>query len=266
MDSLKIKEAARRFGADLAGIAPLSRFDGVAPQNDPRSIFPQGKSMIVIGRKIPRGALRGVETGTALNGTYDHFGLFMLEDQFLAKATYDLVIWIESQGFEAVPLFGYDADAASQYPLGAPVEPGKPAPNVYVNWQYAAHCCGLGETGKNGLFITPEFGPLQRFAMLITDKELEPDPVISPDFCSSCDACKKACPLNENLCDRCTNGAVQTGFGRFNTIDKIAAACGRACLASLEERGLLKHKFSTPFRTGTPWKRDLLNRNIDEVK
>lgn len=266
MDSLKIKEAARRFGADLVGIAPLSRFDGVAPENDPRHIFPQGKSMIVIGRRIPRGALRGVETGSAVNGTYKDFGLIMLEDQFIARATYDLGIWIEARGFEAVPLFGYDADAASNFTMGSPVEPGKPAPNVFVNWQLAAHLCGLGVTGKNGLFLTPEFGTLQRFAMLITDKELEGDEIISPDFCKDCDACKKACPLNETLCGRCTNGAVQTDFGRFNTVDKVAASCGRACLASLDERGLLTHKFNTPFRTATPWKRDLLNRNIDEVK
>lgn len=266
MDSLKLKEAARQFGADLVGIAPLSRFDGVAPGNDPRHIFPQGKNMIVIGRRIPRGALRGVESGSAIQGDYAEFGLYMLEDQYLAKTTYDLTIWIEARGYEAVPMFGYDADAAAGFPLGAPVEDGKPAPNVYVDWQLAAHLCGLGETGRNGLFITPEFGTLQRFAMLITDLDLTPDEVITRNVCDGCDACKTACPLNETLCSRCTNGAVQTGFGRFNSVDKIGAACGRACLASLEERGLLGQKFSTPFRTGKPWKRDLLNRNIDEVK
>ena len=266
MDAVKVKEAARQFGADLVGIAPLSRFDGVAPENDPRNIFPQGKSMIVIGRRIPRGVLRSVENASAVNGFYSEFGLFMLEDQFLAKTTYDLVIWMEAQGYEAVPMFGYDADAAAGFPLGAPVENGKPAPNVYVNWQLAAHLCGLGETGKNGLFITPEFGTLQRIAMLITDKELEADEVISRNVCDGCNACKDGCPLEDTLCSRCTNGAVQTGFGRFNSVDKIAAACGRACLASLEARGLLTSKFSTPFRTDKPWKRDLLNRNIEEVK
>ena len=45
--------------------------------------------------------------------------------------------------------------------------------------------------------------------------------------------------------------------------DKIAAACGRACLASLEERGFIQRKFDSAFRTDKPWKRDLLNRIID---
>ena len=64
MDAISIKEAARKFGADLVGITSLDKFEGTAPENDPRNIFKQGKSMIVIGRRIPRGTLRGVETGS----------------------------------------------------------------------------------------------------------------------------------------------------------------------------------------------------------
>ena len=85
MDAKSVKEAARRFGADLVGITSIGKFDGVAPQNDPRNIFRQGKNMIVIGRKIPRGALRGVESQSVSNGVFDDFGLYMLEDQYLAK-------------------------------------------------------------------------------------------------------------------------------------------------------------------------------------
>lgn len=248
METIDVKNAARQFGADLVGIAPLSRFDGVAPQNDPRSIFPQSKTMIVIGRRIPRGSLRGVENGNPVKSSFADFGLYMLEDQYLAKTTYDLVIWMENQGFEAVPMFGYDVDATAGVPLGAPVSEGKPAPNVYVDWKLAAHLCGLGEVGKNGLFITPEFGTLQRFAMLVSDMELVPDEVLTRNICDNCNACVENCPLNNTLCGKCTTGAVQTDFGRFHTVDKISAACGRACLASLEERGLISNKFTTPFR------------------
>ena len=249
MNANSIKEAARKFGADLVGITSLDKFNGVAPENDPRNIFSRGKSMIVIGRRIPRGALRGVESGsTQSQGVFSDFGLIMLEDQFLAKATYDLVIWMEAAGFEAVPMFGYDVEAAAKYPLASPVAPGKAAPNVYVDWKLAASLCGLGEVGRNGLFITPEFGTLQRFAMLITDLELEADKELKRNVCENCNACVEACPLNDTLCGSCNAGAVKTGFGRFNTIDKIAAACGRACLASLEERNLITRKLSTAFR------------------
>ncbi len=258
MNAESVKEMAAGFGADLIGFAPMSRFEAVEPRNNPSAIFPQGKTVIVIGRRILRGALRGVEEGTETKTIYEKFGLYFLEDQYLAKTTYDLTVWFEAQGFEAVPLFGYDAQEANKLQLGTPVAPGKPAPNVYVDYQLAAHWAGLGSVGRHGLFLTPEFGTRQRFAILITDAELTADPVVELDFCENCDACRTACPLGaytagveeprQDFCQACQNGAVQTSFGRFNTIDRIAASCGRACLASLEERQLLSRKFQRPFR------------------
>ena len=239
MNAEEVKDAARRSGADLVGITSLARFEGVAQERDPRNIFSRGKSLIMIGRRIPRGLVRSVEHSGSAKNSFRDFGFYMLEDQFLAKATYDLVIRMEADGFEAVPMFCYDAEAASAYPLGAPVCEGKAAPNVYVDWQYAARLCGLGETGRNGLFITPQFGTLQRFAMLITDAELEEDPLVVRNVCENCNACMEACPLDHTLCRECSAGAVFTDIGRFNTIDKITAACGMACLKSLEKRGLV---------------------------
>ena len=63
MDARKVKEAARRFGADLVGITAFENFRDLPPEKNPMSIFPQGKSMIVIGRRISRGTLRAVENG-----------------------------------------------------------------------------------------------------------------------------------------------------------------------------------------------------------
>ena len=74
-DSFKnqVIDAAHRIGIDLIGFASRSRFDGVDPQHDPFSIFPEGKTVIMIGKRICRGALRGVEEGTNF-GDYNLFG------------------------------------------------------------------------------------------------------------------------------------------------------------------------------------------------
>lgn len=286
MDTKTLKEMAKKFGADLIGIASMDRFAQVPATANPLSIFPQAKSMIVIGRKIPFGTIRAIDQSAANTISYDRFGFFYLEDQLLAKTTYDLSIWVETQGFEAVPIFGYDAKAAARQPLGAPVAEGKPAPNVYVDWMFAAQAAGLGEIGKNGLFLTPEYGPCQRFAMLISDFEFTPDPISKPRLCANCQACIDACPLQafepetttkegmtgaesdvakrlENICVQCKNGAIQTNFGRFNTIDRIAASCGRACLAALTERGLVSKFPGGRFRTKPTWAVDLLGRKIN---
>ena len=62
--SAEIKALAKRVGADCVGIAPMSRWEGAPRQNDPRYIFPGAKSMVVLGFRIPRGLLRGIEEGT----------------------------------------------------------------------------------------------------------------------------------------------------------------------------------------------------------
>lgn len=284
MTSHDVKAAARRFGADLVGIAAIEALGDLPPEINPRSIHSQARSVIVLGRKVLRGSLRGVEQGNELDNAFPHFGFLALEDNFLAKTTYDLTIWIEARGFEAVPLFAYDAESR---PVGVPVASGKPAPNVLLPFRLLAQAAGLGETGLSGLFLTPEFGPRQRFAMLVSDAGLEPDAPFQPHLCDDCGACVKACPLgaldpdagrpgglaglerkvaarDNTRCLRCRNGAVQTNEGRFNTVDRMAAACNRACIAALEARGLGKETFEHPFRQAAPWSRDLLGNRIPQ--
>ena len=42
-----------------------------------------------------------------------------------------------------------------------------------------------------------------------------------------------------------------------------AKGCTRACMISLEKRGVLKNKFESPFRTGKPWKVDWSNDAVE---
>lgn len=56
---------------------------------------------------------------------------------------------------------------------------------------------GLGEYGRHGLLITPEYGPNVRIAKVFTDLPLIPDRPISfgvKEFCSICKKCADNCP------------------------------------------------------------------------
>ena len=53
LDSSTVKKIAKDMGADLVGIAPMSRFEG-APGRWIPSIMPNAKSMIVVGFRINR--------------------------------------------------------------------------------------------------------------------------------------------------------------------------------------------------------------------
>ena len=68
-----IEEAMKKEGIDLIGFAGKDRFEGVDAQHNPFSIFPEGKTVILLGKRICRGALRGVEEGTNF-GDYALFG------------------------------------------------------------------------------------------------------------------------------------------------------------------------------------------------
>ncbi len=56
---------------------------------------------------------------------------------------------------------------------------------------------GLGECGRNGLLITPEFGPNVRLCKVLTNMPLAPDKPISfgvEQFCNECKKCARDCP------------------------------------------------------------------------
>ena len=55
--------------------------------------------------------------------------------------------------------------------------------------------CGLGEIGWSKVFIHPVFGPRVRIGNILTDAELEPDPILEPGtLCKRCMKCVKDCP------------------------------------------------------------------------
>ena len=72
---------------------------------------------------------------------------------------------------------------------------GKGAPEVQFQFRIAAVACGLGEIGWSKMFLTPEFGPMQRLAFIFTDAPLEPDPMYNGEpLCKKCMACVRECP------------------------------------------------------------------------
>ena len=267
-----IRESLEKCNIDLIGFAGKERFEGVDPQHNPFSIFPEANTVIMLGKRICRGALRGIEEGTNF-GDYALFGKNWLEDEFLSIACYDLVRVLEDNGWEACPIFPNPAELG---PQGVSVAEGRPEPNVYPDFDYAAVACGLGEIGMNGLLLTPRFGSRQRFHMIITDAVIESSPLLAESICDRCGKCAESCPLgaidmtepeiidicgkkmpvakiNYELCRICKNGACKNRFGTAAKPDRIAALCNRTCLCHLEEEGLLSNKFENAFRRREAW-------------
>ena len=267
-----IEDAVKREGIDLIGFAPKERFAGVKPEHNPFSIFPEGETVIMLGKRICRGSLRGVEEGTNF-GDYALFGKNWLEDEFLSLACYNLTNVLEDNGYEAVPLFPNPSEIA---PSGISVGDGRPAPNVFPDFTYAAVAAGVCEIAYSGLPFSEKFGSRQRFHMIITDAVLPATPIMTKSVCTKYKKCADACPLGAisktetrtieicgkkmeiavvdyEKCKICKNGAIPNRFTDAGCPDRVAALCNRSCMCQLEEAGVLENKFENPFRTSAPW-------------
>ncbi len=196
--SQQVKQFARSQGADLVGVGNIERWEGAPEHMDPRNIFPDARSAVVIGLRIPRGCYRGIEEGTLFT-PYPFYGYKRLNANFRPLITYRTARFIEeSSGYEAVPVPPHPPDS---WPHGEPVAQARTAPDVYPQFRIAAVACGLGEIGYSKVFLSPEFGPRQRLGMILTDAELEPDPLFEGQICDRCGACVATCPAGALLSD-----------------------------------------------------------------
>jgi epoxyqueuosine reductase len=259
----QLKQTARDLGADLVGVAPVERFDLFAPEASPLTIQPQTRSVIVLAFSIPRGSLQGMESGTA--GYTLGAGL---PTSMAIETTYQLCRRLENEGWEATPLFRQSGEMRRQ---GVRVSPDKPEPNVIVEFDFAAHAAGLGEIGRGKLLLTPEFGPRQMLTIILTDAEFEPDAPFAGHVCDNCGACAQACPagafdatqrqsaplcegeaswypLHIEHCRVCKTGTIRLPYSGGTEPFRLGAACGRACVAHLEDNGLLTRRFVSRFR------------------
>ncbi len=268
----EFKAYARGIDVDLVGIADIERFADVAPHRHPGAIFPEVRSVVVIGKRITRGTLRGIEEGTQFD-LYSQYGRDWLSNRFLAMCTFKMAEYLEDQGWEAVPLPNLPPEVP---PLGIPVRPGQPAPNVMLDFEDAAVRAGVGEIGFCGVLLTPQYGPRQRIQLIITDAPLVPDDLLEHQICDRCQEREPVCPMGAILSDQaqtrdicgktmsvatidhtrcrsCANGAAPNPHYATGKPDRLAALCTRTCIAHLETAGLVANTFTNPFRSRPPW-------------
>ncbi len=177
----KMKEFVLSKGADLVGIASVSRFDGAPDGHKPEDILPDAKTVIVCAKRFPNSV---VMAGPATS--YQHT-MTILYNQ-LDLIVYEMAIYIEQQGGLAIAVPSdepyYDWDPDKLHGRGD------------LSHKHAAQAAGLGRLGKNSLLITPEFGNRVQLVSIVTNLDLEPDPLVEDELCpSECIICIKSCPV-----------------------------------------------------------------------
>jgi len=187
-----LRDYALSRGLDFLGVANIERFAGAPERMHPASLFPEARSVIVVGRRIVRGGWRGIEEGTHWP-SYTHFCYHgLLNTYFIPLPLYETACFIEDHGYEAVP--HYPGVPETQPPID-PLRPGGVPHEVQMQMRIAATAAGVGEIGWSKVFLTKRFGPRQRLAAILTDLELEPDPLVEPNSICKLDmACVRGCP------------------------------------------------------------------------
>lgn len=266
----KLEELATQAGADVFGVADIGRFAGLPAEKHPAAIFPETRSVIVLGRRINRGALRGVEEGTNFTN-FRLYGYEWLDNRFTSLTTFKVAEFIEDNGWEAVPLPNLPPEIP---PMGVSVCSGRTPPNVLLDFDDAAVRAGIGEIGYCGILLTPRLGPRQRVQVILTDAEIEPSPIVSDEICPRSETCRGFCPLGAikgerrleicgkemlvadidySKCRACKNGAHPNRYHPSGKPDRVAAFCIRSCMDFLEKTERIGNRFHTPFRTRDSW-------------
>ena len=170
-----LRRVAETLGANLVGFTGFDdrwvyteRFSVTA--TGPKANDLDGvEHVIVIGQKMDPALISSAPS--ALAGAA--VGLGYSQDALVLLA---LSQYIRNLGYQAIPSMN-DTALAIPYAIKA----------------------GLGEYARNGLVITPEYGPNVRFGKIFTDMPLAHDAPIFfgvEEMCNECSACADACPSN----------------------------------------------------------------------
>ncbi len=202
-----IKQKSKEFGATVCGIGDLKLFEGEDKQKDPKMILPSAKCIVGFGFAVPKGFYHAMKEKRQFY-TYMTEGVKYIDDQFAEIFLFKIGRLIEDAGYDAclqrtVPNLRAKGDKTTNPEvvdtfelISDPVEEGKPAPDVFIDFGKAAKACGIGERGLSGNIIAKGHGPFMRYAFIITDAPLVTDAPLEETLCDKCGKCREACPGN----------------------------------------------------------------------
>ena len=176
----QIKRIILNKGADLCGIANIDRFFDTPSGFSPLDIYDASKSVIVFAKKLPKG-LAYVNPRIVYNHAND------LCKNIVDNITYEASIEIEQLGCMAIPL---PCDAPYDY-----WEKENLKGKGLLSMRHAAVLAGLGSIGKNTLLINKHYGNFLTLGAILTNLDLQSDP-LSEELClENCNLCLDNCPV-----------------------------------------------------------------------
>lgn len=172
-----ILEQAEEEGLDIIRFTSPEPFDYAwdSPRKDPHITLPSVKTVIICGIYIG-----GIDMPDRNDPDIGYFSRLIVSGFYfdLVEPLENIVFLIRENGHDAVSCDGFSE--RSILPL-----------------KLAAVRAGVGWQGKNTLLITKEYGSFLALGGILTSAPLALDGAVpQKDHCGSCEACRKACPMN----------------------------------------------------------------------
>jgi len=201
--TINLKSFIRSIGADIVGVAPVSRFDDYPIGHRPPDLLQNAQSAIAFGIRILESHIDWdrlfknsefiPESARKLVSAH-HFYMrtsYEVINARLEQIAMDTARWLEDLGYDSMY---FPATYAHHAPIMEKVKYFmSPFPH-----RGAAVRAGLGEFGYNNLFLSERFGPRIRINSVITSAELKPDEILKHPIClrDKCLLCVKKCSAN----------------------------------------------------------------------
>ena len=183
-----VKEKANALGANLVGIAPISRFTGAPPELHPKRLLPEATFVISMAYRINRGIQQLHLRGPSPMPFSRFAGLEPLNR--LDDMALDLANFLEDMDFISLPV------PANRYYF-------KEEGIGEVSHKHAAMAAGLGRLGRGGFLVTPQFGGAVQLITVLTTAPLVADAILEEDLCQGCpQPCVSVCPVDAISRDR----------------------------------------------------------------
>ncbi|MFX0187840.1 MAG: hypothetical protein ACFE8A_08900 [Candidatus Hodarchaeota archaeon] len=203
----EFEKKAKKMGIDQIGYTPI----------DENYVFKNlkiyGKNGIVLGQEM---VWEKIKTAPSVLGAIEAFRVY----KELGEKTIELTNYLKDLGYKA----------EAHHPFGGKL--------LFTAHAVAAN---LGIMGRNGLIITPEFGPRQRWAIISTDAEItkssKRDFSEMKEFCEKCGACIKNCKGGaafEKPIEKVKGSGVITHIDRSKCIESLinnnyCSVCLKVC-------------------------------------
>nr|MDO8135854.1 hypothetical protein [Candidatus Njordarchaeum guaymaensis] len=227
----EIKKFLLEQGADLVGVAPVSRFTECPKETHPQHYMQDATSVVSYSMKILDGVIDvwgDSETPGKSVGPYLFYGYGLLNFQMAWIGNQAAKRLLEFRGYKSLmfpPTWGI-----SQYRFMERMVDDYPPYLSDFSHRHAAVAAGLGEFGFSGLVLVPRFGPRVRLNSIITNAPLEPDPMYSgPKLCrpEKCDyKCVRECPTEALTLDE--TFTVKIGDKQYTYTKSQKIRCGIA--------------------------------------